>query len=84
MPKIFWIIPVIALLAGCEDMSNSQTLGLAGGAVIGAAVTPHEPVQGALLGAAVGLVAGTYLGRDTSGNCVYQRPDGSRYVAACP
>ncbi len=84
MTKIFWIAPVIALLAGCQDMSQQQMFGTAGGAAIGAVVTPNDPLQGAVIGGAVGLLAGTYLGRDPQGNCVYQRPDGSRYVATCP
>ena len=90
MRKLLMIAPVLALLAGCEDMSQTgglsqnQLVGTVGGAAIGAVVTPHNPLQGALIGGAVGLVAGTYLGRDTQGHCVYQRPDGSRYLAQCP
>jgi hypothetical protein len=84
MQKILWILPVVALLGGCEGMTNSQVLGTAGGAVIGAAVTPDNAVTGALLGSAVGLAAGSYLGHDSTGQCTWQRPDGSRYYAACP
>lgn len=29
------------------------------------------------------LAADTFLGHDTTGNCVYQRPDGSRFAATC-
>ena len=84
MRKIYLLIPVFAILAGCEDMSQNQLVGTTGGAAIGAIVTPHNPLQGALIGGAVGLVAGTYLGKDASGNCVYQRSNGTRYLAACP
>ncbi len=84
MRKIYLLIPVFAILAGCEDMSQNQLVGTTGGAAIGAIVTPHNPLQGALIGGAVGLVAGTYLGKDAKGNCVYQRPNGTRYQAACP
>ena len=84
MQKFFLIVPIIALLAGCEDMSQQQLLGTGGGAALGAVLTPNDPLQGALIGGAVGLVAGTYLGRDAQGKCVYQRPDGSRYIATCP
>jgi uncharacterized membrane protein len=89
MRKLMMIAPVLALLAGCEDMnqnqlSQNQLVGTAGGAAIGAVVTPHNPMQGALIGGAVGLMAGTYLGRDQQGRCVYQRTDGSRYLAQCP
>jgi hypothetical protein len=65
-------------------MTDQQMMGTAGGAAIGAVVTPHNRLQGALIGGAVGLAAGTYLGRDASGGCVYQRANGTRYVATCP
>ena len=84
MRKFIILVPIFALLAGCEDLTQQQMVGTTGGAAIGAIVTPHNPLQGALIGGAVGLVAGTYLGRDSTGRCVYQRPDGSRYIAACP
>jgi hypothetical protein len=86
MKRLIWIAPVLALLAGCEDMNMNQPqmIGTVGGAVLGAAVTPHNPVSGALIGSAVGLAAGTYLFKDSSGKCTWQRPDGTRYIANCP
>lgn len=85
MKKFLWILPVVALVSGCDQMSNSQMIGAAGGAAVGAAVTPNNAVTGALLGSAVGLAAGTYLGRDTTSNqCLWERPDGTRYTANCP
>ena len=88
MHRIFLALPFMAALAGCDatnmGMTDQQMMGTAGGAAIGAVVTPHNPLQGALIGGAVGLAAGTYLGRDTSGGCVYQRANGTRYVATCP
>ncbi len=84
MRKFLLIVPFAVLLAGCEDLSQQQLVGTSGGAAIGAVITPNNPLQGALIGGAIGLTAGTYLGRDSSGRCVYQRPDGSRYLAHCP
>ena len=88
MRKLFLLLPVLGALAGCDGsdmgMTNNQLGGTAGGAAIGALVTPHNPLQGALIGGAVGLAAGTLMGHNASGGCVYQRNDGSRYVAACP
>lgn len=87
MKKMLWIVPVAALLAGCtmpQTQSDAQIMGTMGGAVVGAAVTPNDPIKGAIIGSVVGLAAGTYLGRDAAGQCVWQRPDGSRYNAACP
>lgn len=82
MRKIFLLLPIMGALAGC--VTDQQLYGTGGGAAIGALVTPHNPIQGALLGGAVGLVAGTYLGQDAAGKCIYQRDDGTRYYAACP
>ena len=84
MNKIYLLAAFGTLLAGCEDMSQNQVLGTTSGAAIGAIVTPHNPIQGALIGSAIGLAAGTYAGHDASGRCIYRRTDGSRYVAACP
>lgn len=84
MRKLYLLVPFVVVLAGCEDMSQQQLLGTTGGAVIGAVVSPSNPVRGALIGGAIGLAAGTYIGRDTDGRCIYQRTDGSRYLAACP
>lgn len=84
MQNIVLMAPIAALLAGCIGMTESQMVGTAGGAAVGAVITPNDPLQGALIGGVVGLAAGTLLGYDAQGNCVYQRADGSRYVATCP
>ncbi len=84
MRNLILIAPVVALLTGCVGMTQDQMAGTAGGAVIGAVVTPNDRLQGALIGGAVGLAAVTLLGYDAQGNCVYQRADGSRYAAVCP
>jgi hypothetical protein len=84
MQKFYLLIAFVAALAGCEDLSQQQLVGTTGGAVVGAVVTPNNPLQGAVIGSAVGLAAGTYFGRDPNGRCIYQRNDGSRYLANCP
>ncbi len=84
MQKYFILIPLAILLAGCEDLNQQQLVGTTGGAAIGAIVSPGNPLQGALIGSAIGLAAGTFMGRDANGRCIYQRTDGSRYLATCP
>ena len=84
MRKLYLLIPFAVFLAGCEDMSQHQRMGTTGGAVLGAVVTPGNPLRGALIGGAIGLAAGTYMGQDSDGRCIYQRTDGSRYLADCP
>ena len=83
MNRILLSLSVLGLLGACDQLSQEQMFGTLGGAAVGAAVTPHNPVQGALIGSAVGLAAGSLIGRTTTGQCLYQRADGSRYTAAC-
>jgi hypothetical protein len=84
MQRFYMLVPFAVLLSGCEDLNQQQLVGTTGGAAIGAIVTPNNPLQGALIGSAVGLAAGTYMGRDPTGRCIFQRTDGSRYLATCP
>ncbi len=88
MRKILMLLPVLGALAACDGtnmgLTNNQVIGTAGGAAIGALVTPVNPIQGAAIGGAVGLAAASLMGHDSTGKCVYQRPDGTRYPAACP
>lgn len=87
MKKLLIALPLVATLAACETAGPNQAAltGAALGAAAGAAVSGEDDkVQGAIIGAAAGAAAGNYIGRSQSGACVYQRPDGSRYTAACP
>ncbi|EEW24777.1 YMGG-like glycine zipper-containing protein [Rhodobacter ferrooxidans] len=83
MKRIALMLSVVALVSACQTQEEQMVGGAAAGAAVGALVTPGNPVKGALIGGAVGLAAGTLLGRDQYGRCVYQRRDGSRYTAAC-
>jgi outer membrane lipoprotein SlyB len=87
MKKFLIAIPLIAALGACDTYNpNTGTLaGAALGAAAGAAVSgSDDKLLGAVIGGAAGAAAGSYLGRDSSGKCVYQNTDGSRYTAACP
>ena len=83
MNKFFMVLPLLGLLGACGDLSENQALGTVTGAVIGAAVTPNDRVQGALFGGAIGLAATSFIGRTASGECVYQRQNGTRFVGPC-
>ena len=89
MKKLLLTLPLVGMLGACTDMGlttqeSNQVAGTVGGAALGALVTPNDPTKGALIGATVGVVAGTLLGHTaTPGQCLYQRPDGSQYNAAC-
>lgn len=87
MMKIFlFLLPVVFLATACDTRNQSALTGAATGAALGAAVSGDDDrVAGALIGGAAGAAAGSYLGRAQGrpGDCVYERPDGSRYVAPC-
>lgn len=88
MKKALLALPLVTALAACETPEQSALAGAAAGAAIGSAVSAdNDRLQGAVVGGAVGAAAGaaagTYVGRSQGGDCVYQRPDGTRYVAAC-
>ncbi len=85
MKKLFLALPMVAALAACNDPQTSTLAGAAVGAAAGAAVSgDDDKVVGALVGGAAGAAAGSYIGRTQTGDCIYQRPDGTRYNAACP
>lgn len=83
MTKLVLIFPMLALISACDPLEQQQLYGTVGGAALGAAVTPNDPTEGALIGGTAGLIAGTLLGQTATGECVYQRQDGSRFVGPC-
>ena len=93
LKKSLLALPLVALIAGCQGMGGMGMGGTgqstAGGALLGAAAgaaiaDDGDRFEGAVIGGALGAAAGNLVGRSQNGNCVYQRPDGSRYVATCP
>ena len=90
LKKSLLALPLVALIAGCQGTGmgatgNSTTGGALLGAAAGAAIADDgDRFEGAVIGGALGAAAGNLVGRTQTGNCVYQRPDGSRYVATCP
>lgn len=85
MKKYLMALPLIGLLAACETQDQALLATTATGAVIGAAVSSDDDrLTGALIGSAAGLAAGALLlGKNARGECIYERPDGSRYAASC-
>jgi YMGG-like Gly-zipper len=83
MMRFLLIVPLVGLVAACDPLQQNQLAGTVGGAAIGALVTPDNPEKGAVIGGAIGLAAGSMIGYTASGQCVYQRADGSRYTGVC-
>lgn len=72
--------------AACTPTDQTTLGGAATGAILGAAVSGDDDrVEGAIIGGAVGAVAGNLIGRaNTPNDCIYQDANGRRYVARCP
>jgi hypothetical protein len=82
MKKFLMALPLVGLLSAC-GLNDGQVLGTTTGAVIGAAVTPNDRTQGALLGAAAGLAVTSVVGTTPGGECVYRRQDGTQFIGPC-
>ncbi|MBD8064216.1 hypothetical protein IC608_01835 [Devosia sp. PTR5] len=89
MHKILIIAATALSMAACTTTQQGATVGAIGGGVIGAAATGGNVVGtavGAGIGAVAGAAAGDVLGRvqGSDDRCVYERPNGTRYVDTCP
>jgi hypothetical protein len=89
MHKVLIIVATVLSLAACTTTQQGATVGGIGGAIVGASATGGNIVGtavGAGIGAVVGAAAGDLIGRVQGSNdrCVYQRPDGTRYIDTCP
>lgn len=86
MKKLFLTLPVgfVLALSACQTPEQTTMAGAAAGAAIGATVADDgDELQGAVIGGVAGAAAGALIGRTSSGQCVYRRADGTRFVAAC-
>ncbi len=82
MKKLWIVLPMVGLLAACETQQQNTLAGAAAGAAIGSAVADDD-LTGAVIGGVAGAAAGSMIGRNTAGQCVYRRADGSTFTAAC-
>ena len=81
MRKFLLILPLTALIAGCQTQGQTTIAGAAAGAALGSVVAGDDNrLEGAVI---AGAAAGSLLGQDTQGRCVYRRNDGSKFVADC-
>ena len=89
MHKILIIAATALSLAACTTTQQGATVGAIGGAIVGASATGGNIVGtavGAGIGGVVGAAAVNVLGKVEGSNdrCVYQRPNGTRYIDTCP
>ena len=84
MTKVLWILPVVALVAGCQTREQTTLAGAAAGAALGSAVADDDDrLQGAVIGGIAGAAAGSLIGRNSQGQCIYRRSNGTTFVAPC-
>ncbi|WP_297108918.1 hypothetical protein [uncultured Devosia sp.] len=89
MHKILIIIATALSLAACTTTQQGATVGAIGGGIVGATATGGN-VVGTAVGAGIGAVAGAAAGEllgyygTSRDRCVYERPDGTRYIDTCP
>lgn len=85
--KQTFLLAILGLgIAACTPTDQATLGGAATGAVLGAAVSgDNDKAKGAIIGGAVGAVAGNMIGQaNTPNDCIYQDSYGRRYVAPCP
>ncbi|MBK6468920.1 MAG: glycine zipper 2TM domain-containing protein [Rhodobacter sp.] len=86
MKKLSVFLAAAALLtAACTPTEQSTAVGALGGAAVGAAVSgPGDKTKGAIVGGALGAVAGSLIGKaNEPGKCYYNDGYGNRYIAPC-
>jgi uncharacterized membrane protein len=73
-------------LSACTTTEKGAVGGAVAGAIVGQAVggNTQSTLVGAAIGAAGGAIAGELIGRQANGNCVYQKADGTQFIAKCP
>jgi uncharacterized membrane protein YebE (DUF533 family) len=84
----FLLLPMALALGACMDTSEDRTLlgTTAAGATAGALLNKKNPGTGAIVGGAVGAVAGSVINENRRGNngqCLYRDRYGREYYAPC-
>lgn len=84
MRTFLLILPLTALIAGCQTQGQTTMAGAAAGAALGSVVAgDNNRLEGAVIGGIAGAAAGSLIGHDDRGQCVYRRTDGSKFVGPC-
>ncbi len=84
MKLFLLILPLTALIAGCQTQDQTTLAGAAAGAALGSVVAGDDNrLEGAVIGGIAGAAAGALIGRNSQGQCIYRRQDGSTFVGPC-
>ena len=84
MRKFLLLLSATGLLAACDTPTQGALTGAALGAATGVAISGDDDrEQGLILGALAGAAAGNFIGRTSSGQCVYRAQGGGTFTAPC-
>ena len=84
MKSILLMLPVAALVAGCQTPEQNTLAGAAAGAALGSVVADDDDrMEGAIIGGIAGAAAGSLIGRNDQGQCIYRRSDGTTFTGPC-
>ncbi|MGB4826332.1 MAG: YMGG-like glycine zipper-containing protein [Paracoccaceae bacterium] len=86
MKQLLLAASIAALtLSACTPTEQSTAVGALGGAAVGAAVSGKgDKTKGAIVGAGLGALAGSLIGKaNEPGKCYYNDGYGNRYIAPC-
>lgn len=84
MNKLFLMLPLAALVAGCQTPQQNTMAGAAAGAALGSVIADDDDkLEGAVIGGIAGAAAGSLIGRNSQGQCIYRRANGTTFVAPC-
>jgi outer membrane lipoprotein SlyB len=84
MRKLLLILPLTALVAGCQTQEQTTLAGAAAGVALGSVVAgDSNRLEGAVIGGIAGAAAGSLIGRNSQGQCIYRRSNGSTFVGPC-
>lgn len=84
MKLFLLILPLTVLIAGCQTQDQTTLAGAAAGAALGSVVAGDDNrLEGAVIGGIAGAAAGALIGRNSQGQCIYRRQNGSTFVGPC-
>ena len=75
-----------APIVGCtQTEQRNAAVGAAGGAIAGQLIggNTESTIAGAVIGATAGVLVAN-AGKNSAGQCLYERPNGRRFYARCP
>ena len=84
MRKFLLILPLTGLIAACQTPEQNTLAGAAAGAALGSVVAGDaDRLECAVIGGIAGAAAGSLIGRNSQGQCIYRRANGTTVTGPC-